>query len=137
MTETTEQPPRVSMAIIAKGDRVLMVRRRQQEGKLLWAFPGGGIEAGETAEQAAVREVAEEVALEVKAVRVLGARVHPQTGADMAYVACELVAGEARVEDVEELAEVAWIALAEIPTYVPWGLFPPVQEYLDATLAGR
>lgn len=134
MTDTTEQVPRVSMAIITSGDRVLMVRRRQQEGKLLWAFPGGGIEAGESAEQAAVREVAEEVALEVKSVRVLGARVHPQTGADMTYVACEPVAGEARVEDAEELAEVAWISLNEIPDYVPWGLFPPVQEYLDGEL---
>lgn len=130
----TDIKPAVSMAIIVKGGRVLMVRRRQQEGKLLWAFPGGGIEAGETPEQAAVREVAEEVALEVKAVRVLGARVHPQTGADMTYVACEPVAGEARVEDAEELAEVAWIALDEIPTYVPWGLFGPVQDYLDEVL---
>ena len=134
MTDTTEQVPRVSMAIITEGDRVLMVRRRQQEGKLLWAFPGGGIEAGESAEQAAVREVAVEVALEVTSVGILGARVHPQTGADMTYVACEPVAGEARVEDAEELAEVAWITLEEIPTYVPWGLYPPVQEYLEGEL---
>ncbi|MFC9821408.1 NUDIX hydrolase [Streptomyces erythrochromogenes] len=131
----TDIKPAVSMAIIAKDGRVLMVRRRQQEGKLLWAFPGGGIEAGETPEQAAVREVAEEVALEAKAVRVLGARVHPQTGADMTYVACEPVAGEARVEDAEELAEVAWITLEEIPAYVPWGLYGPVQDYLDEVLA--
>ena len=129
----TDTKPAVSMAIITKGGRVLMVRRRQQEGRLLWAFPGGGIEAGETPEQAAVREVAEEVALEAKAVRVLGARIHPQTGADMTYVACEPVAGEARVEDDEELAEVAWIALDEIP-YVPWGLYGPVQDYLDEVL---
>lgn len=135
MTDTTEVP-RVSMAIITRDDRVLMVRRRQQEGKLLWAFPGGGIEAGETAEQAAVREVAEETALEVKAVRIIGQRIHPDSGADMTYVACEPVAGEARVEDAEELAEVAWISLEEIPTYVPWGLFPPVQDYLEAELAG-
>jgi 8-oxo-dGTP diphosphatase len=131
----TDIKPAVSMAIIAKDGRVLMVRRRQQEGKLLWAFPGGGIEAGETPEQAAVREVAEEVALEAKAVRILGARIHPQTGADMTYVACEPVAGEARVEDAEELAEVAWITLDEIPAHVPWGLYPPVQEYLEGVLA--
>jgi len=135
MTESTEPKPAVSMAIITRGDRVLMIQRRQREGRLSWAFPGGGIEAGESPEQAAVREVAEETALEVKAVRVLGARIHPDTGADMTYVACEAVAGEARVEDAEELAEVAWIGLAEIPEYVPWGLFPPVQEYLESTLA--
>ncbi|MFK0045494.1 NUDIX hydrolase [Streptomyces sp. NPDC090741] len=134
MTDMTEQPPRVSMAVIASEGRVLMIRRRQREGRLSWALPGGGIEAGETPEQAAVREVAEETALEVKAVRVIGQRIHPDSGADMTYVACEAVAGEARVEDAEELAEVAWVLLDEIPTYVPWGLYPPVQEYLDGEL---
>lgn len=133
MTDTDQ--PGISMAIIVDGNRVLMIRRRQREGKLSWAFPGGGIEAGETAEQAAVREVLEETALEVKAVQVLGARVHPDTQRHMTYVACEPVAGEARVEDSDELAEVAWVRLEEIPAYVPWGLFPPVQEYLDEALA--
>jgi 8-oxo-dGTP diphosphatase len=131
MTQT-EQP--ISTAIITDGGRVLMIRRREREGKLLWAFPGGGIEQGETPEQAAVRETAEEVGLEVKAVRTLGDRVHPQTGRHMTYVACEVVAGEAFVADEEELAEVAWIRLEDIPTYVPWGLFPQVQAYLDETL---
>lgn len=134
MTDTNEQTPRVSMAVIASEGKLLMIRRRQREGRLSWALPGGGIEVGETAEQAAVREVAEEVALEVKAVRVIGQRIHPDSGADMTYVACEPVAGEARVEDTEELAEVAWVTLEEIPTYVPWGLFPPVQEYLEGAL---
>ncbi|MEE1813522.1 NUDIX hydrolase [Streptomyces sp. SP18ES09] len=133
MTETTTEQG-ISTAIITDGDRVLMIRRREREGKLLWAFPGGGIEAGESPEQAAVRETAEEVDLEVKAVRSLGERVHPQTGRHMSYVACEVVGGEARVADEEELAEVAWIRLGEIPDYVPWGLFGPVQEYLDETL---
>ncbi|MEU8525285.1 NUDIX hydrolase [Streptomyces sp. NPDC048629] len=133
MTENARDR-QVSVAIITDAGRVLMIRRREREGKLLWAFPGGGIEAAETPEQAAVRETAEEVDLEVKAVRSLGDRVHPQTGRHMSYVACKVVGGEARVADEEELAEVAWIRLAEIPDYVPWGLFGPVQEYLDETL---
>lgn len=135
MTELTEQKPPISMAIITDGEKVLMIRRRQREGKLSWAFPGGGIESGETPEQAAVRETVEETSLEVKAVKVIGARIHPNTGADMTYVACEPVGGEARVEDADELAEVAWVTLGEIPTYVPYGLFDKVQAYLDETLA--
>lgn len=130
----TEEKQGISTAIIVDGGKVLMIRRREREGKLLWAFPGGGIEDGETPEQAAVREVAEEVDIEVKATRVLGDRVHPQTGRHMTYVACEPVAGEARVADAEELAEVAWVTHGEIPELVPWGLFPAVQEYLDETL---
>lgn len=127
------QPP-VSTAIIVKDGRVLMARRRQQEGKLLWAFPGGGIEAGETPEEAAVREVAEEVGLEVEAVQVLGDRVHPQSGVHMTYVACTVVSGDAHVADEDELAEVAWLEHEQIPEYVPWGLFDKVQAYLDEAL---
>lgn len=134
MTEQTDTQQGISTAIIAADGKVLMIRRREREGKLLWAFPGGGIEAGESPEQAAVRETAEEVGLEVKAVRVLGDRVHPQTGRHMTYVACEVISGDAFVGDEEEIAEVAWVAHGEIPDYVPWGLFPPVQDYLDGTL---
>ncbi|MEV5619428.1 NUDIX hydrolase [Streptomyces bacillaris] len=133
MTKQSVQSP-VSTAIIVDGGKVLMIRRRQREGKLLWAFPGGGIEVGETPEQAAVRETAEEVGLEVKAVRILGDRVHPQTGVPMSYVACELISGDAVVGDVEEIAAVAWIGHGEIAEYVPYGLFGPVQEYLDEAL---
>ncbi|MEU1088920.1 NUDIX hydrolase [Streptomyces sp. NPDC005892] len=134
MTEQSVQPP-VSTAIIVDGGKVLMIRRQVREGKLLWAFPGGGIEAGETPEQAAVRETSEEVDLEVEAVRVLGDRVHPNTGVHMTYVACELISGDAAVGDAEEIAEVAWVALDEIPDYVPYGLFGPVQEHLEGVLA--
>ena len=134
MTEQTDTQQGIATAIIANGGKVLMIRRREQEGKLLWAFPGGGIEAGETPEQAAVRETAEEVGLEVEAVSVLGNRVHPQTGRHMTYVACEVIAGDAFVGDAEEIAAVAWIGHGEIADYVPWGLYPRVQEYLDEAL---
>ena len=134
MTEQTDTQQGIATAIIVQGGKTLMIRRREREGKLLWAFPGGGIEAGETPEQAAVRETAEEVGLEVKAVSVLGDRVHPQTGRHMTYVACEVISGDAFVGDEEEIAAVVWVGHGEIAEYVPWGLYGPVQEYLDGVL---
>ncbi|MFJ8583654.1 NUDIX hydrolase [Streptomyces sp. NPDC093595] len=134
MTEQTEPKPGISAAIAVQGNRVLMVRRRLAEGELMWQFPAGAIEPGETPEEAAVRETLEETGLEVKAIRLLGQRVHPKTGREMSYTAAEVVAGEAHVADEEELAEVAWVAHDEIADYVPYGLFGPVQEYLDETL---
>jgi 8-oxo-dGTP diphosphatase len=134
MTDQTDPKPGISAAIIVDQNRVLMVRRRVKEGALSWQFPAGGIEAGESPEDAAVRETLEETGLEVKAIRLLGQRVHPKTGRQMSYTAAEVVAGEARVADEEELAEVAWVTLGEIADYVPYGLFGPVQEYLDEVL---
>jgi 8-oxo-dGTP diphosphatase len=134
MTETTTEQPGISAAIIVHENRVLMVRRRVKEGELMWQFPAGGIEPGETAEQAAVRETAEETGVTVEAIKLLGERVHPKTGRLMSYTACTVIEGEARVADEEELAEIAWVAHAEIPDYVPYGLFEPVQDYLDGVL---
>ncbi|MGW8679613.1 NUDIX hydrolase [Streptomyces sp. NPDC055817] len=134
MTETTTDKPGISAAIIVQDDRVLMVRRAVKEGELMWQFPAGAIEAGETAEQAAVRETLEETALTVEAIKLLGERIHPKTGRLMSYTAARVLDGEARVADDEELDAVAWVAHSEIKEYVPYGLFEPVQEYLDGVL---
>ncbi|MET9813185.1 NUDIX hydrolase [Streptomyces sp. NPDC006355] len=133
-TETTTEKPGISAAIIVKDGRVLMVRRRVSEGELMWQFPAGAIEPGEAAEDAAVRETAEETGLVVTAVKLLGERMHPKTQRLMSYTACEPVQGEARVADEDELDAVAWVAHSEIEEYVPYGLFGPVQEYLDEVL---
>ncbi|MFE4017384.1 NUDIX hydrolase [Streptomyces sp. NPDC059101] len=133
--QTADERPGIAAAIIVHEGRVLMVRRRISEGKLSWQFPAGEVEPGETREDAAVRETKEETALTVSAVELLGERVHPATGRLMSYTACEVLSGTAHVADTEELAELAWVAHDQIPEYVPYGLFGPVQEYLDATLA--
>ncbi|MFL4947518.1 NUDIX hydrolase [Streptomyces sp. MMS24-I31] len=133
-TETTTEKPGISAAIIVSDGKVLMVRRRVSEGELMWQFPAGQIENGEGAQDAAVRETSEETGLTVKAVRLLGERVHPKTGRLMSYTACEVVAGEARVADAEELDAITWAAHSEIPGLVPYGLYGPVQEYLDEVL---
>lgn len=136
MTEqSTDDKPGISAAIVVHEGQVLMVRRRVKEGELSWQFPAGAIEPGETAEQAAVRETQEETGLTVEAVKVLGERVHPKTGRSMSYTACASISGTAHVADGEELAEIAWVAHGEIPEYVPYGLFEPVQEYLDGALS--
>jgi ADP-ribose pyrophosphatase YjhB (NUDIX family) len=58
----TQEIPAVSVALVC-GDRVLLVRRGRAPSLGLYAFPGGRIEPGETAEQAARRELFEETGL--------------------------------------------------------------------------
>ena len=52
-----------SSAIVSRGDRYLLVRRRNPPAADLYAFPGGRAEPGETPEQAAIRECAEETGI--------------------------------------------------------------------------
>ncbi|GGT71598.1 NUDIX hydrolase [Streptomyces lateritius] len=125
---------RVAGAVVVHEGRVLLVRRRVAEGQLSWQFPAGKVEPGESCEEAAVRETKEEAGLDVVAVVRLGERVHPITGRQVSYTACEVVGGTAHVADADEVAEIAWVTLAEIPRYIPYGLFKPVQRHLDVVL---
>ncbi|MFJ5118782.1 NUDIX hydrolase [Kitasatospora sp. NPDC088548] len=134
MLPASDGPPGVAAAVVIREGRVLMVRRRVSEGQLLWQFPAGKIEPGESPEEAAVRETAEETGMNVAAIKVLGERVHPETGRWMSYTVCEIISGAAAVGDPRELNALAWVALPEIPEYVPYGIFEPVQAYLNATL---
>ncbi|MGH3434320.1 MAG: NUDIX hydrolase, partial [Thermocrispum sp.] len=94
MTDTSEAPqPVIAAAVIVHEGRLLLVRRRVKEGSLYWQFPAGAIEEGEQPTDAAVRETQEETGLTVKAAKVLGERVHPNTGRTMIYVACDVVSG--------------------------------------------
>jgi len=61
-------------AIIIKENSIALIQR-QREGRTYHVFPGGGIEVGETPEQAVVREVLEELGLEVN-VAALIAKVY-------------------------------------------------------------
>jgi 8-oxo-dGTP diphosphatase len=133
MTTETKKPA-ISAAIIVNDGLVLMVRRRVSEGELSWQFPAGAVEEGETVEEAAVRETLEETGLSVEAVKLIGDRVHPKSKRFMSYTAARVVSGEAHVADAEELDAIAWVAHSEIPEYVPYGLFEPVQAYLDDAL---
>lgn len=132
--QNTDERPGIAAAIVVREGRVLMVRRRVSEGQLSWQFPAGEVEPGEAREDAAVRETQEETGLEVAALRLLGERVHPKTGRLMSYTACEVMGGTAHVADTDELDEFAWVAHGEISRYVPYGLFEPVQDYLDTAL---
>jgi 8-oxo-dGTP diphosphatase len=53
-------------------DMILLIKRDTVPFKGYWALPGGRAEAGETVEQAIVREVKEETGLEVEIVRKIG-----------------------------------------------------------------
>src|ERR1700735_5848776 len=63
----------VSAAIFRDG-RVLIVRRARPPAHGLYTLPGGGVELGETLEQAAIREVREETGLDIEPVALAGYR---------------------------------------------------------------
>ena len=56
---------KVVAAIIQKENKILATKRGYGEFIKMWQFPGGKIESGETKEQALVREIKEELNIEI------------------------------------------------------------------------
>ncbi|MEO4054749.1 NUDIX domain-containing protein [Solibacillus sp. CAU 1738] len=54
-----------STVVIVENDKVLLIKR-VKDSKTYYVFPGGGVEQGETIEQAAIREAFEEVGVHVE-----------------------------------------------------------------------
>jgi 8-oxo-dGTP pyrophosphatase MutT (NUDIX family) len=96
-----------------------LIGRTNRRGRLLWSLPKGHLEAGETAEQAAVREVAEETGIDGVVVGPLGTidfwfvaagkRVHKTVH----HYLLRATGGELSDSDIE-VTEVAWVPLAKV-----------------------
>jgi 8-oxo-dGTP diphosphatase len=110
----------VAAAALIDGSRVLVTRR--PEGKPmagLWEFPGGKVEAGETPERALVRELHEEIAVDVDPSDLV-----PLTFASHGYArfhllmplfACRAWRGEPVAREVAALRFVTAAELARLP----------------------
>ena len=109
----------VSAAIFRDG-RVLIVRRARPPAHGLYTLPGGGVELGETLEEAVIREVREETALEVEPIELAGFRqaIARDGGGrvERHFVilpfAARWISGEVSLN--EELAEAHWLAPDEL-----------------------
>lgn len=61
-----KHPVAAAAVLVRDDDRLLLVRRANAPGKGLWSIPGGLIELGEKAVEAAKREVKEETGLDIE-----------------------------------------------------------------------
>jgi len=107
------------LVVDARRRRAAVIGRRDRHGILLWSLPKGHIEEGETAKQAAVREIREETGISGHVLGELGAidywfvadnyRVHKTVH----HFLLEAAGGELSADDWE-VAEVAWVPLGEL-----------------------
>lgn len=82
--------------------RLLIARRREGKSQAgLWEFPGGKIEPGETAQECIVRELREEMNIEVEPGPVFGSNEHAYENGSIRLIAvrARYVGGEIRLTD--------------------------------------
>ncbi len=108
--------------------RIFLSRRRDYD---VWNLPGGGVHAGETPWEAAVREVREETGLSVAIERLTGVYQKPARQAFVFTFRCRVTGG--RLQPTREAAEHHAFARDDLPEM----LLPKHRERIADATAGR
>ncbi|HTQ93085.1 MAG TPA: NAD(+) diphosphatase, partial [Streptosporangiaceae bacterium] len=105
--------PAVIMLVTDPDDRCLLARNAAWPGRRV-SILAGFVDPGESAEQAVIREVAEETQIKVTNVRYVGSQPWPMPRSLMLGFRAEAPAGQAIVVDREEIAEAYWFSRDEL-----------------------
>ena len=124
----------VVAAVIRDGERVFATQRGYGEFKDGWEFPGGKIEPGETAEEALVREIREELDTEISVGKLID-RIeydYPTFHLSMDCFWCEILSGDLVLKEAEDAK---WLTKETLDS-VDWlpadiALIEQIREELD------
>lgn len=125
---------RVVAAVIERDGRYLITQRNSTAVlPLLWEFPGGRVETGETEEEALHREVLGRIGVDITVAGKLGEHHHayPHYEVHMSMFTCHL-AGDLEPHPVN-VNDLRWVTSTEIRSYE----FPPADEKTMDRLLGR
>ena len=123
----------VVAALIWDGDRFLICQRPEHKARgLLWEYVGGKVEAGETKQEALVRECKEELDVKISVGDVFMDVIHeyPDITIHLTLFHAQIMSGEIRL--LEHNA-VAWITPDEIPDYS----FCPADKEINERIAAE
>ncbi|HVU03565.1 MAG TPA: (deoxy)nucleoside triphosphate pyrophosphohydrolase [Polyangiaceae bacterium] len=126
------EPIRVVAAVIADGGRYLITQRRAAAVlPLLWEFPGGRVEPGETDADALRREVAHRLGVEVSVGSLISFVRHPydRYTVDLHLYECRIEKGDPQPRAVLSFM---WVTSAEFDQYS----FTPADEASMSQLLG-
>jgi mutator protein MutT len=120
----------VAIALVRRDGRLLIARRPGGTHLAgLWEFPGGKVEEGETPAQCLVRELREEIGIEIAVgdPHEVLEFVYPERQVRIYPFECSLLAG---VPHPIGCAELRWVTPAELADYE----FPPANATLLAKI---
>jgi len=108
--------PRISPAVIVlvERDQKILLARNARSPVGRFSIVAGFVETGESLEQAAVREVREEVGIEISDLRYYGSQPWPFGRSLMVGFYARSASGHIRVDGVE-VTEANWFALDQLP----------------------
>ena len=115
-----------SAIIVDAQRRVLLCHRTDMD---FWNLPGGGVEHGETPWQAVIREVKEEVNVDVLVSRLVGVYKDPPHDHLVFSFACTIIGGELALTN--EADAISYFAFGDIPSNTLADHVFRIRDYLD------
>jgi 8-oxo-dGTP diphosphatase len=116
---------------------VLLLRRAVEPGLGGWDLPAGYLEAGESVEEAACRETAEEAGFEVQLVELVGVYTsRPANAVSTIFLARPAEAG-ASVRTDAESSDHVWVTRAQVAAWLPRMAFRSMATALADWAEGR
>ena len=123
----------VTCAIIEHKNKILVTQRSEKMAlPLKWEFPGGKIEKGETAEACLIREILEELQIDIKITKQLNSNTHQYSEDKVIKLIpfiCVLTGGEIKLT---QHANFLWLSKSELVN-LDWAEadIPILNEYLN------
>lgn len=133
--------PRISpciIVLITRGREVLLAQGEKHREQGWYSTLAGFIESGESAEQAVIREVKEEVNVDVKNIQYLNSQAWPFPNQLMLGFHAEYAGGDI-IPAAGEIADAQWFSIDELPKHPPsisiagW-LIKQYREQLDSAI---
>jgi 8-oxo-dGTP diphosphatase len=118
-----------------KGQVLLMKRSSGAKNEAgYWCKPGGTIEFGETAEEAMIREIKEELNLDIEIIDFVNFTNHLISKENQHWIALNFVAkiigGELKNMEPHKHEEIVWFDLDNLPEMLTQTAKEPIEEYL-------
>ena len=116
----------VAAVIQNEEGKILIAQRnfKKSQGGL-WEFPGGKIEPNETKEKAIIREIKEEMDIDIEAKKFIGQKVfnYPDKDINLIAIECKQIKGDIKLNEHED---VRWVNKNELRNFN----FAPADEFI-------
>lgn len=103
----------VAGVVVKKDGKYLLLQEKQPKAYMLWNFPAGKVDIGESFEQAAIREAKEESGYDVELIKEIGIFQKISTDAVKHAFEARIIGGELKFPE-NEMLDAKWFTFDEI-----------------------
>ncbi len=124
--------------IVNDNNETLLVKRGQKSKNQVgvWSKPGGAVDLEEKVEDAVIREIKEELGVDIELVKFLGFTNHIIKSENQHWIAfnylAKIIKGEPQILEPDKIEEIKWFSLNNLPENLSQTTSEPIQEYLKS-----